>query len=375
MLDKTYQPAAIEGLTYRLWEEAGAFAAGRPDRAGARPYAIVIPPPNVTGSLHMGHAFNNTLQDILVRFERMRGRDVLWQPGTDHAGIATQMVVERQLMERQEPNRRDLGRDEFVRRVWQWKVESGGLIINQLKRLGASCDWSRERFTMDEGLSRAVRKVFVDLYRAGLIYKDKRLVNWDPKLLTAISDLEVDQVEVRGHLWHLRYPLEDRSFDPNDPSTYIVVATTRPETMLGDTAVAVHPDDERYKALIGKNVILPLVGRRIPIVGDDYADPEKGTGAVKITPAHDFNDFEVGKRHNLPQISVLDIEGKLALKDNEAFLDGVGSTPALDETMKLHGMDRFKARKTIVERLEAAGFLDKIEPHTHMVQHGDRSNV
>ena len=222
MLDKTYQPAAIEGPTYRLWEEAGAFAAGRPDRAGARPYAIVIPPPNVTGSLHMGHALNNTLQDILVRFERMRGRDVLWQPGTDHAGIATQMVVERQLMERQEPNRRDLGRDEFVRRVWQWKVESGGLIINQLKRLGASCDWSRERFTMgqsgapDDQMVRAVTKVFVELYRAGLIYKDKRLVNWDPKLLTAISDLEVEQVEVKGHLWHLRYPLEGRAFDPDD---------------------------------------------------------------------------------------------------------------------------------------------------------------
>ena len=248
----------------------------------------------------MGHALNNTLQDILVRFERMRGRDVLWQPGTDHAGIATQMVVERQLMERQEPNRRDLGRDEFVRRVWQWKDESGGLIINQLRRLGASCDWSRERFTMDEGLSRAVRKVFVELYRAGLIYKDKRLVNWDPKLLTAISDLEVEQVEVKGHLWHLRYPLEDRAFDPDDASTYIVVATTRPETMLGDTAVAVHPDDERYKALVGKHVILPLVGRRIPIIADEYSDPEKGSGAVKITPAHDFNDFEVGRRHALP---------------------------------------------------------------------------
>ena len=271
----------------------------------ARPFAIVIPPPNVTGSLHMGHALNNTLQDVLVRFERMRGRDVLWQPGTDHAGIATQMVVERQLMERQEPNRRDLGRDEFVERSGSGRTSPAALIINQLKRLGASCDWSRERFTMDEGLSRAVRKVFVDLYRAGLIYKDKRLVNWDPKLLTAISDLEVEQVEVKGHLWHLRYPLEGRAFDPDDASTYIVVATTRPETMLGDTAVAVHPDDERYKALVGKHVILPLVGRRIPIVADEYSDPEKGSGAVKITPAHDFNDFEVGRRHGLPQINVL----------------------------------------------------------------------
>ena len=249
----------------------------------------------------MGHALNNTLQDILARFERMRGKDVLWQPGTDHAGIATQMVVERQLMERKEPGRREMGREEFLKRVWAWKEESGGTIINQLKRLGASCDWSRERFTMDEGLSQAVLKVFVQLYNEGLIYKDKRLVNWDPKLLTAISDLEVVQVETKGHLWHLRYPIEGKTFNPDDPSTFIVVATTRPETMLGDTAVAVHPDDERYKQLVGKNVILPLVGRRIPIIADDYSDPEKGTGAVKITPAHDFNDFEVGKRHNLPQ--------------------------------------------------------------------------
>jgi valyl-tRNA synthetase len=376
MLDKTYQPASIEGPTYRLWEEKGAFAAGRPDRAGARPFAIVIPPPNVTGSLHMGHALNNTLQDILVRFERMRGRDVLWQPGTDHAGIATQMVVERQLMERQEPNRRTLGRDEFVRRVWQWKVESGGLIINQLKRLGASCDWSRERFTMDEGLSRAVRKVFVDLYRAGLIYKDKRLVNWDPKLLTAISDLEVEQVEVKGHLWHLRYPLEGRDFDPADPSTYIVVATTRPETMLGDTAVAVHPDDERYKALVGKHVILPLVGRRIPIVADEYSDPEKGSGAVKITPAHDFNDFEVGRRHALPMINVLSPEGELLLQGNPDFIQGVDSSPQLTRTIQdLHGLDRFVARKKIVERLEEGGLVEKIEPYVYTVPHGDRSNV
>ena len=237
----------------------------------------MIPPPNVTGSLHMGHALNNTLQDILCRFERMRGRDVLWQPGTDHAGIATQMVVERQLMERQEPGRRDMGRAKFLERVWQWKAESGGVIVNQLKRLGASCDWSRERFTMDEGLSRAVVKVFVELHREGLIYKDKRLVNWDPKLLTAISDLEVQQVEVKGSLWYLRYPIEGKTFNPDDASTFIVVATTRPETMLGDTAVAVHPDNERLGHLIGQHVILPLVGRRIPIIGDDYADPEKGS--------------------------------------------------------------------------------------------------
>ena len=303
MLDKTYQPQKIEGDVYRAWQKASAFAAGAPGREHAKPFAIVIPPPNVTGSLHMGHALNNTLQDVLVRFERMRGRDVLWQPGTDHAGIATQMVVERQLMERQEPNRRAMGREAFIKRVWQWKEESGNTIVGQLERLGCSCDWSRLRFTMDEGLSRAVRKVFVDLYRAGLIYKDKRLVNWDPELLTAISDLEVEQIETKGHLWHLRYPIEGR------PGEFIVVATTRPETMLGDTAVAVHPDDERYKHLIGKNVILPLVGRRIPIIADEYSDPEKGSGAVKITPAHDFNDFEVGKRHGLPMINVLSPEG------------------------------------------------------------------
>src|SRR3954454_13078293 len=305
MIDKTYQPADVEGRIYASWEAAGAFRAGRPERKSAPPYAIVIPPPNVTGSLHMGHALNNTLQDILCRLERMRGKDVLWQPGTDHAGIATPMVVERQLMERQEPGRRAIGREKFLEKVWAWKAESGGTIIKQLKRLGASCDWSRERFTMDEGLSRAVLKVFVKLYRAGLIYKDKRLVNWDPELLTAISDLEVEQIETKGHLWHLRYPIEGRKFDPSDPATFIVVATTRPETMLGDTAVAVHPDDERYKHLVGKNVILPLIGRRIPIIADEYSDPEKCSGAVKITPAHDFNDFELGRRHGLPMINVL----------------------------------------------------------------------
>ena len=375
MIDKTYQPSEVEGRIYRTWEQAGAFHASRPERAGARPYSIVIPPPNVTGSLHMGHALNNTLQDILCRFERMRGKDVLWQPGTDHAGIATQMVVERQLMERQQPGRREMGREAFLKRVWEWKAESGGTIVNQLKRLGASCDWSRERFTMDEGLSRAVLKVFVELYREGLIYKDKRLVNWDPKLLTAISDLEVLQVETRGHLWHLRYPIEGKSFDPDDPSTFIVVATTRPETMLGDTAVAVHPDDERYKKLVGKNVILPLVGRKIPIIADEYSDPEKGSGAVKITPAHDFNDFEVGKRHNRPLVNVFTIEAKLNLKDNADFLDGVPKSADLDATLAMHGVDRFVARKQIVARLEEKGMVEKIEPHSNVVPHGDRSNV
>jgi valyl-tRNA synthetase len=374
MIEKNYQPADIEDRISRLWEEAGAFKAGRPERRDARPFTIVIPPPNVTGSLHMGHALNNTLQDILCRFERMRGRDVLWQPGTDHAGIATQMVVERQLMERQEPGRRDMGRAKFLERVWQWKAESGGVIVNQLKRLGASCDWSRERFTMDEGLSRAVVKVFVELHREGLIYKDKRLVNWDPKLLTAISDLEVKQVEVKGSLWYLRYPIEGKTFNPDDPETFIVVATTRPETMLGDSAVAVHPDNEHLAHLIGRHVILPLVGRRIPIIGDDYADPEKGSGAVKITPAHDFNDFEVGRRHNLPQISVLDQEGCLALVDNEDYLRGLpeGSAQLAEE---LNGVERFAARKQIVPRLEDFGFLERIEPNTHMVPHGDRSDV
>ncbi|WP_166295400.1 valine--tRNA ligase [Bradyrhizobium sp. 2S1] len=374
MIEKNYQPADIEHRMAQIWEESGAFKAGRPERKDAAPFTIVIPPPNVTGSLHMGHALNNTLQDILCRFERMRGRDVLWQPGTDHAGIATQMVVERQLMERQEPGRRDMGRAKFLERVWQWKAESGGTIVNQLKRLGASCDWSRERFTMDEGLSRAVVKVFVELHREGLIYKDKRLVNWDPKLLTAISDLEVQQVEVKGSLWYLRYPIEGRSFSPDDPKSFIVVATTRPETMLGDTGVAVHPDDERFTDLVGQHVILPLVGRKISIVGDDVADPEKGSGAVKVTPAHDFTDFEIGKRHGLPQISVLDQEGSLSLVDNEDYLRGLPEGAA-EFAAEFHGIERFAARKKIVTRLEEFGFLERIEPNTHMVPHGDRSGV
>ena len=367
-IDKTYEPSQFEGRIYRAWEEAGAFRAGRPERAESAPYCIVIPPPNVTGSLHMGHALNNTLQDILCRFERMRGKDVLWQPGTDHAGIATQMVVERQLMEGQRLGRREMGRETFLKHVWEWKAESGDTIVNQLKRLGASCDWSRERFTMDEGLSKAVMKVFVQLYNEKLIYKDKRLVNWDPKLLTAISDLEVQQIEVKGHLWYIKYPIEGTS-------ELITVATTRPETMLGDTAVAVHPDDERYKHLVGKQVILPLVGRRIPIIAEEYSDPEKGTGAVKITPAHDFNDFEVGRRHHLQPISVLDVEAKLDLRDNSAFLEDLPPSPELEATLALDGEDRFVARKKIVARLEEQGLLAKIEPYAHMVPHGDRSGV
>jgi valyl-tRNA synthetase len=366
MLDKTYNPADIEQRIYEMWEASGAFRAGqRPD---AEPFTIVIPPPNVTGSLHMGHALNNTIQDILARFERMRGRDVLWQPGMDHAGIATQMVVERQL-EQSGEHRRDMGREAFIRRVWAWKEQSGGLILNQLKRLGASCDWSRERFTMDDGLSQAVLKVFVQLYKDGLIYKDKRLVNWDPKLLTAISDLEVQPVEVKGHLWHIRYPID------GEPGRHIVVATTRPETMLGDSGVAVHPDDERYSSLIGRHVILPLVGRRIPIVADDYADPETGSGAVKMTPAHDFNDFEVGRRHDLAMINVLDSHARLMLAGNADFLEGAEPSAELDETLKLHEVDRFEARGRIVERLEAAGLIERIEDHVHTVPHGDRGGV
>ena len=367
MIEKTYQTADIERRMAATWEDAQAFAAGRPERRNAAPFTVVIPPPNVTGSLHMGHALNNTLQDVLCRYWRMRGRDVLWQPGTDHAGIATQMVVERQLAARGE-QRRDLGREKFLERVWDWKAESGGTIVNQLKRLGASCDWSRERFTLDEGLSRAVRKVFVELYDAGLIYKDKRLVNWDPKLLTAISDLEVQQVEVRGNLWHIRYPIKGSH-------RFITVATTRPETMLGDTAIAVHPDNPKLGDLIGMTAIVPLVGRRIPIVGDDYADPEKGTGAVKITPAHDFNDFEVGRRHHLPLINVLDTEGRLDLDGNIEFLEDVPASAELDETLALHGTERFAARKKILDRLEAGQYLVQVEPHTHMVPHGDRSGV
>ncbi|MFL6804083.1 MAG: valine--tRNA ligase [Xanthobacteraceae bacterium] len=368
-MEKTYQPAEVEPRIYAAWEAVDAFRAGRPERRDAEPYCIVIPPPNVTGSLHMGHALNNTLQDILVRFERMRGKDVLWQPGTDHAGIATEMVVERQLIERQEPGKRAIGREAFIKRVWEWKAESGGTIITQLKRLGASCDWSRERFTFDVGLSRAVLKVFVALYREGLIYKDKGLVHWDPKLRTVISDIEVQQVEVKSHLWYIKYPIEGRD------DAFITVATTRPETMLGDTAVAVHPDDERYRDLVGRNAILPLVGRRIPIIADEYSDPEKGTGAVKVTPAHDPNDFAAGKRHDLPMVSIFDAEAKVDLQGNEDFLNDVPRSPELDATLALHGLDRFVARKKIVERLEAQGLIDKIEPHTHAVPHGDRSGA
>ena len=350
MLDKSYEPRKIEEAQYRLWEESGAFAAGR--RRGADPYTIVIPPPNVTGSLHMGHALNNTLQDVLIRYERMRGRDALWQPGTDHAGIATQMVVERQL-DAEGASRRGIGREAFIDRVWAWKAESGGAIINQLRRLGASCDWERERFTMDEGLSRAVLEVFVALHKQGLVYRDKRLVNWDPKLRTAISDLEVQQRETRGHLWHIRYPIE------GEEGRVITVATTRPETMLGDTAVAVHPDDDRYGDLIGKYAVLPLVGRRLRIVADEHADPAQGSGAVKITPAHDFNDFEVGRRHGLELVNVFDENAAINGAAPEAY----------------RGLDRYEARDRIVADLEARELVEKVEEHTHVAPYGDRSGV
>jgi valyl-tRNA synthetase len=348
MLDKTFDPKDVEGRIYAQWQESGAFKPGR--RPDAEPYCIMIPPPNVTGRLHIGHALNNTLQDILARFERMRGKDVLWQPGTDHAGIATQLIVERQLAERQ-MSRVGLGREKFLEEVWKWKAESGGAIVQQQHRLGASADWSRERFTMDEGLSRAVSKVFVELYRQGLIYKDKRLVNWDSRLQTAVSDLEVENKEIKGHLWHIKYPVEDQ------PGTFITVATSRPETLLGDTAVAVHPDDERYRALVGKQVVLPLTGRLIPLIADAYSDPEKGTGAVKITPGHDFNDFEVGKRHALPLINILNKDGTL----ND------------DVPAPYRGLSREAARKKIVADLESAGLLDKVEPITHAVPHDEKT--
>jgi valyl-tRNA synthetase len=354
-LDKHFDAAAAEARLYPVWEAAGAFAAN--PASNAAPYTIMIPPPNVTGSLHVGHALTNVLQDILIRYRRMQGRDALWQPGTDHAGIATQMVVER-LLDAEKISRKSLGRAAFLDRVWQWKAESGGNISQQLRRLGASPDWGRERFTMDAGLSKAVIEVFVRLHGEGLIYQDRRLVNWDPKLQTAISDLEVETREMKGSIWHLRYPIEGGG--------QIVVATTRPETMLGDTAVAVNPADARYRDVIGKCVILPLTGRRIPIIGDDYSDPEKGSGAVKITPAHDFNDFEVGRRHNLPSPSILDRQGRVTLEE-------IGAQPGFVQS--LSGLDRFEARKAIVEALERLELLEKIEPHINQVPHGDRSGV
>ena len=362
-MEKTYDPEAIEQRTYQNWEGQGWFA---PTGHGL-PYCIMIPPPNVTGSLHMGHGFNNTVMDALVRYQRMNGRNTLWQVGTDHAGIATQMVVERQLAAEQ-ITRHDLGREKFLEKVWEWKAESGGTITRQLRRLGSSVDWRRERFTMDEGLSSAVQEAFVRLYDDGLIYRGKRLVNWDPKLHTAISDLEVASEEEKGSLWHLRYPL-------TDGSGYLVVATTRPETMLGDTAVAVHPEDPRYQHLIGKTVDLPVAGRQIPIIADDYVDPEFGTGCVKITPAHDFNDYEVGKRHNLPLINVLDRDAHILHEFTVLTFEGYAAAHGELAPKAYAGLDRFEARKQIVAELESLGLLEKIDPHILKVPRGDRSGV
>ena len=361
MMDNRFDPSAIEERIAKRWADADAFAALRPGRESAEPFCIVIPPPNVTGSLHIGHALNNTLQDVLCRYWRMKGKDVLWQPGTDHAGIATQMMVERKLAAENRTDRRTMGREAFLKEVWAWKEESGNAIQNQLKRMGASCDWSRERFTMDPGLSEAVLKVFVDLHGKGMIYKDRRLVNWDPKLLTAISDLEVEQREIKGHMWYFNYPLEGATYNPEDDSTFITIATTRPETMLGDGAVAVHPDNERLKWMIGRNVMLPLVNRLIPIIADTYADPEKGTGAVKITAAHDFNDYEVGKRHNVPLINLLTADARMV------------DEPHMPEQYR--GLDRYECRSQVVADLDALGLVAKSESHTHSVPHGDRSGV
>jgi valyl-tRNA synthetase len=371
MLDKTLTPGAFETRLYEGWERGGAFACD--PGANAAPFTIMIPPPNVTGSLHMGHALTFTLQDALIRWRRMQGRDALWQPGTDHAGIATQMVVER-LLAAEGQDRREIGRQAFLDRVWEWKRESGGTITQQLRRLGASLDWPRERFTMDDGLSAAVGEVFVSLHRQGLIYRDRRLVNWDPKLLTAISDLEVESREVRGSLWTLRYPVCD-AHGAVEPGRYLLVATTRPETMLGDTAVAVHPEDSRFADLVGRHVLLPLVGRAIPVIADAYSDPEKGAGAVKITPAHDFNDFEVGRRHALAMPSVLDAEARVTVEEIAGALRAVPGMGEPDFVRALAGQDRFAARKAIVERLEALGLLQKVEPHSHQVPHGDRGGV
>ena len=369
-MDKTYNPQDIEQSLYQGWEEKGYF---KPSGKGDA-YSIMIPPPNVTGSLHMGHAFQDTIMDTLTRFKRMQGNNTLWQVGTDHAGIATQMVVERKLAAEEGKTRHELGRDNFIDRIWQWKNESGGTITKQLRRLGASVDWDRERFTMDEGLSEAVKEVFVRLHKEDLIYRGKRLVNWDPKLHTAISDLEVENKDKQGHMWNLRYPLAD-GLTTQDGKDYIVVATTRPETMLGDTGVAVNPNDERYQDLIGKEVILPIVNRRIPIVADEHADMEKGTGCVKITPAHDFNDNEVGKRQQLPMINVFNKDAAVLTAGEGYTFDGKPQEIDAPIPERFHGLDRFDARKAIVTEFEELGLLEKIEDHSLTVPYGDRSGV
>lgn len=370
-MEKTFNPQAVELTLYQQWEERGYFA---PTGEG-QSYTIMIPPPNVTGSLHMGHAFQDSIMDALTRYHRMKKRNTLWQVGTDHAGIATQMVVERKVQTEEGKTRHDYGRDAFIDKIWEWKAESGNTITRQLRRLGASVDWDNERFTMDEGFYAAVQEVFIRLYNEDLIYRSKRLINWDSKLHTAISDLEVENKEVKGHMWHLRYPLAD-GVTTADGKDYVVVATTRPETMLGDTGVAVNPKDERYQALIGKEVVLPLVGRRIPIVADDHADMEKGTGCVKITPAHDFNDNEVGKRCNLPLINVMTLNGDIR-EQGEAYYNNGQVNNEVDTTIPeaYRGVERFAARKQIVAEFEALGLLERIDDHTLQVPYGDRSGV
>ncbi|AJJ09778.1 valine--tRNA ligase [Yersinia rohdei] len=372
-LDKTYSPQEIEQPLYEHWEKQGYF---KPNGDTSKEsYCIMIPPPNVTGSLHMGHAFQQTIMDTLIRYQRMQGKNTLWQAGTDHAGIATQMVVERKIAAEEGKTRHDYGRDAFIDKIWEWKGESGGTITRQMRRLGNSVDWERERFTMDEGLSNAVKEVFVRLHKEDLIYRGKRLVNWDPKLRTAISDLEVENRESKGSMWHLRYPLADGA-KTAEGKDYLVVATTRPETVLGDTGVAVNPEDPRYKDLIGKEVILPLVGRRIPILGDEHADMEKGTGCVKITPAHDFNDYEVGKRHALPMINILTFDGDIRA-EGEVFDTNGEATDACSGTIpaQFQGLERFAARKAVVAEFDKLGLLEEVKPHDLTVPYGDRGGV
>ncbi|MGL5336866.1 MAG: valine--tRNA ligase, partial [Enterovibrio sp.] len=372
-MEKNYNPTAIENLLYQHWEEQGFF---KPHGDTNQPaYSIMIPPPNVTGSLHMGHAFQDTIMDTLIRAQRMKGKNTLWQVGTDHAGIATQMVVERKIAQEENKTKHDYGRAAFIDKIWQWKAQSGNTITSQLRRLGASVDWSKERFTMDEGFNAAVQEVFVRLHEQDLIYRGKRLVNWDPKLHTAISDLEVENKEQKGHMWYIRYPLADGAVTA-EGKDHIVVATTRPETMLGDTGVAVNPEDPRYQNLIGKFVVLPILGRKIPIVGDEHADMTKGTGCVKITPAHDFNDHEVGKRHQLPMINIFTIDAHIADKAQVYCSKGLPSQ-AYSSELPSHfcGLERFAARKAIVAELEALGLLQEIKDHDLTVPYGDRGGV
>ena len=366
----TYDPTDIERKWYQIWEEKGYF---KPSGQGDS-FCIMIPPPNVTGSLHMGHGFNNAIMDALTRYNRMMGKNTLWQPGTDHAGIATQMVVERQLAA-QNVSRHDLGREQFIDKVWEWKEQSGGTITKQIRRLGSSVDWSRERFTMDDGLSNAVKEVFVQLHEQGLIYRGKRLVNWDPKLQTALSDLEVESVEEKGSLWHFKYFFEDKSLKTQDGHDFLVVATTRPETLLGDTAVAVHPEDERYAHLIGKNIVLPITGRLVPIVADEYVEKDFGTGCVKITPAHDFNDYDLGKRHDLPIINIFNKNAEVLAEFEYIAKAGEQISDAIAAPADYVGLERFAARKKLVAQAEAEGWLDQIQPYDLKAPRGDRSGV